>query len=76
MTPLRKLIIIGYYYLEVCACASQESDPMEKSEQMFFDSIKWRKDIEMYETLWENGVEIKERKIQNYQMQQLHEHDW
>ena len=32
---------------------SQESDPMEKSEQMFFDSIKWRKDIKMYETLWE-----------------------
>ena len=28
---------------------SQESDPMEKSEQMFFDSIKWRKDIKMYE---------------------------
>ena len=26
---------------------SQESDPMEKSEQMFFDSIKWRKDIKM-----------------------------
>ena len=31
---------------------SQESDPLKKSEEMFFNSIKWRGDIKMYETLW------------------------
>ena len=32
---------------------SQESEPMKKSEEMFFSSIKWREDIKMFQTLWE-----------------------
>ena len=31
---------------------SQESEPLEKSEEMFLNSIKWREDIKMYPTLW------------------------
>ena len=31
---------------------SQESEPLEKSEEMFLNSIKWREDIKMFPTLW------------------------